>query len=89
LSPKASYSFLAQGRLRAEFEWARVSSQSKNAAISWEMAQGNKVGDNYRWSLGVDYRVNQYVSATASYSLRSQPGRPTRHLGRAEMRAFF
>jgi len=89
LLPKASYSFLAQGRLRTEFEWARVSSQPKNAAISWEMAQGNKAGDNYRWSLGVDYRVNQYISATVSYSLRSQPERPTRHLGRAEMSAFF
>ena len=53
------------------------------------MSQGNSVGENYRWSLSADYRVNQYVSATVSYSVRSQPGRPTRHLGRAEMSAFF
>lgn len=89
LEPKTSYSFLVHGRLRTEFEWAHVSAEPEGTAISWEMAQGNRVGDNYRWSLSVDYRVNQYVSSTVSYSLRSQPGRPTRHLGRAEMRAFF
>jgi hypothetical protein len=89
LEPKISYSFLVHGRLRTEFEWAHVSAEPEGMAISWEMAQGNRVGDNYRWSLSVDYRVNQYVSSTVSYSLRSQPGRPTRHLGRAEMRAFF
>lgn len=89
VSPKVSYSFLVQGRLRAEFGWAHVSVEPKGTAISWEMAQGNRVGDNYRWSMGADYRVNQYVSATLSYSLRSQPGRPTRHLGKAEMRAYF
>jgi hypothetical protein len=89
LEPKIAYSFLSQGRLRSDFEWAYVSAEPKGAALSWEMAQGNREGDNYRWSLGVDYRVNRYVSATLSYSLRSQPGRPTRHLGKAEMRAFF
>ncbi len=88
-APKVAYSFLRQGRLRSEFGWAHVSAEPDGAAISWEMAQGNTIGDNYRWSLGIDYRVNQYVSATLSYSVRSQPGRPTRHLGKAEMRAFF
>jgi hypothetical protein len=89
LAPKVAYSFLRQGRLRSEFGWAHVSAEPSGTAISWEMAQGNNVGDNYRWSLGVDYRINQYVTTTLSYSLRSQPERPTRHLGKAEMRAFF
>jgi hypothetical protein len=89
LSPGASYSFLSQGRLRTEFTWAHVTSDPEGSAISWEMAQGNRVGNNYHWSLTADYQINQYVSATLSYTLRAQPGRDTRHTGRAEMRAFF
>ncbi|MCK4596384.1 hypothetical protein KAU04_00035, partial [bacterium] len=73
----------------SDFGWAYVTAEPEGTAISWEMAQGNSVGSNYRYSLSVDYRLNQYISATTSYSLRSQPGRPTRHTGRAEMRAFF
>ena len=89
LTPGASYSFLSQGRLRTEFTWAHVTADPEGSTISWEMAQGNRVGDNYRWSLTADYQINQYVSATLSYTLRSQPDRDTRHTGRAEMRAFF
>ena len=89
LSPRVSYSFLVKGKLRSDFGWAYVTAEPEGTAISWEMAQGNSVGSNYRYSLSVDYRLNQYISATTSYSLRSQPGRPTRHTGRAEMRAFF
>ena len=89
LTPGASYSFLSQGRLRTEFTWATVTADPEGSSISWDMAQGNRVGNNYRWSLTADYQINQYVSATLTYSLRSQPGRETRHTGRAEMRAFF
>jgi len=89
LTPSAAYSFLSQGRLRTEFTWATVTADPEGSSISWEMARGNRVGDNYHWSLTADYQINQYVSATVTYSLRSQPDRPTRHTGRAEMRAFF
>jgi len=89
LTPGASYSFLSQGRVRTELTWATVTSDPEGASISWEMAQGNRVGDNYRWNLTADYQINQYVSATVTYTLRAQPDRDTRHTGRAEMRAFF
>jgi hypothetical protein len=89
LTPGASYSFFSQGRLRTEFTWAHVTAQPEGSGISWEMAKGNRVGDNYHWSLAADYQINQYVSATLTYTLRAQPDRPTRHTGRAEMRAFF
>jgi hypothetical protein len=53
------------------------------------LAQGNRLGQNWSWRFGLDYRFGRYVTAQVMYDGRKRPDRETIHLGRMEMRAAF
>ncbi len=90
LKPRAVYSLSNKGRLQAEIDWTRVTVAPKTRLIPFELTDGRRAGISFRWNVGLEYRVSQYVRATFSYFGRSDPDRPkTQHVAKLEMRAFF
>ncbi len=89
LSPKVTYSLLGKGKLRSEFSWYRVGISPQDQVLPWEMAEGKREGDNFTWSLGFDFKLNQTLSASFAYSGLKEPIRGTRHNGKFEIKAYF
>ena len=89
-SPRVSYSLSNKGRIRFEFDWPKVMLSPKDRLIPFELTDGNRAGDTYRWNLGADYRVSGNVQMSMNYLGRNEPDRPkTQHIAKIEMRAFF
>ena len=88
-SPKLSFSFLGQGKIRSEFSWCKVSFSPEDMMLPWEMAEGKKTGDNFTWGIGFDFKLNQALSATFNYSGLKESLRGTRHNGKFEIKAYF
>lgn len=88
LQPEVIRRLAGRGRLRARMDWTHVSAMD-DLPIFLGMANGNRVGQNWVWRLGVDYRFGRYVTALMSYDGRKRPALPVLHLGRMEMKAVF
>ena len=88
LSPEVTKALPGRGRIRSGVGWTFVSA-SDRPPLFLGMADGNQVGHNLLWHVGVDFRLAQYVTAFLMYDGRKRPERPVRHLGRMEMRATF
>ncbi|MFT5365262.1 MAG: hypothetical protein ACI8V2_000199 [Candidatus Latescibacterota bacterium] len=88
LQPEVIRRLAGRGRLRARVDWTQVDAGS-DVPIFLGMANGNRVGQNWVWRLGLDYRFGRYVTALVSYDGRKRPTLPVIHLGRMEMRAVF
>ena len=90
LSPNSTYSFRGKGKIRAEFEWARVNISPDNRIVPYELVGINRSGTTMRWLIGFNYNLSKYLRMTLSYNGRVEPDRPdTVHIGRAEVRAYF
>ena len=88
--PSFSYAFRGRGRLRGELEFSNVSTEPENRIIPYEMANGRRIGENFRWQLGLDYRLSSKLMILVSYLGRKDPTREeVQHLGKAEVKAFF
>ena len=88
LNPEVIMALPGRGRIRSGVGWTFVSA-SDRPPLFLGMAQGNQVGHNLLWQVGVDFRLAQYVTTFLMYDGRKRPERPVRHLGRMEMRATF
>ena len=88
LQPEIVRQMMGRGRMRARVDWTRVLA-TDDLPLFLGMANGNRVGQNWVWRLGVDYRFGKYVTALVSYDGRKRPTLPVIHLGRMEMRAVF
>jgi hypothetical protein len=88
---RAVYSFRGKGRLSAELERTEVQLKIADGQLpSYELTNGNAVGQNYVWRLNFDYRVNNFVTATISYDGRTNTSiGNVINTGKAEVRAFF
>jgi len=90
VKPNFSYAFRGRGRLRGDVEFSNVTASPKDRIIPYEMANGRRVGENFRWQLGLDYRLSSKLMILFSYIGRQEPGRnEVLHLGKAEVKAFF
>lgn len=89
LKPRTTYSFRGKGRFSSEVEWAQVQATPAERILPFEIANGNRPGRTLRWNLAFEYRVSTNINISASYLGRHEPQRPTLHLGKVEMRAFF
>ncbi len=88
--PNFSYAFRGRGRLRGELEFANVTVSPINQIIPYEMANGRRAGENFRWQIGLDYRLSSKLMILFSYLGRKDPIRnEILHLGKAEVKAFF
>jgi len=88
LQPEVIRRLSGRGRLRGRVDWTHVTATDE-VPLFLGMANGNRVGQNWVWRLGVDYRFGRYVTALVSYDGRKRPTLPVVHLGRMEMRAVF
>jgi len=84
-----NYFLKKRGMVRLQVGWARVKVTPGNTPITFEMADGFKEGDNFKWSVGVDYRIGSNLNAMLTYEGKNESFRETRHIGRAEVRAWF
>ncbi len=90
IKPNFNYAIRGRGRLRGELEYADVSASPENRIIPYEMANGRRVGKNFRWQIGLDYRLSAKLMIIISYLGRREPGRDEiQHLGKAELKAYF
>ncbi|KAA3658601.1 MAG: hypothetical protein DWQ10_10885, partial [Calditrichaeota bacterium] len=90
LKPRTTYSFRGRGRLRAEFEYTKVTANDETRIIPYELAQGNRLGRSLRWNLTFDYRMSKNLNSSVSYQGRDEPQREsTIHVAKVEMRAYF
>ena len=89
LELRNNYFLKGRGMIRLLAGWANVSVNPEGAPITFEMANGFKEGNNYKWSVGFDYRLGSNLNASLTYDGRNESGRRTRHIGRAEVRAWF
>ncbi len=91
LKPRAVYSLSGKGVLRSEIEYTSVTADAApGQPIPFELAQGNRAGDTFRWNFSFNYRLSQNLNASITYQGRNEPDRPrTIHIAKAEVRAFF
>ena len=89
LKPELVYALKSQGRIRLQGDWSRVTTSPKDARLVYQMVDGHRAGDSFRWDVHFDHRLGRYVTALVSYTGRKEPGRQVTHSGRAEMRAYF
>jgi hypothetical protein len=83
------YAFPGSGQLRTEFSREEIGLSRSLAVIPYELTGGRVEGKTWIWRLGFEYRLTQFVQASASYDGRSEGGGSPVHTARAEVRAFF
>lgn len=88
IGPEIRRAFRGRGRLTSRFDWTRVAANDA-LPLFLGLADGHRRGQNYRWRLGLDYRLGQYVDAYVTYDGTIRPERPALHVGRMELRATF
>ncbi|MBN2417386.1 hypothetical protein JXO52_16230 [bacterium] len=85
-----SYEILEKGRLRADYELGKITSEETKSGLPYEMFRGDQPGTTQRWNIYLSYRINTHVMATLSYRGRNEPWRnAVFHAGQVEVRAFF
>ncbi|KAA3610988.1 MAG: hypothetical protein DWQ05_21090 [Calditrichaeota bacterium] len=90
VKPRTSYSFRGRGRFRADVEYTKVSANDESRIIPYELAQGYRLGDSFRWNLTFEYRMANNLNTSVSYQGRDEPQREeTIHVAKVEMRAYF
>ncbi|MCS7212369.1 MAG: hypothetical protein NZ844_12170 [Chloroherpetonaceae bacterium] len=87
---RAIYSLRGKGRISAQLERteATLSGISPFEAV-FELTNGNPFGTTLLWRIDVDYRVSNFITASAGYDGRALPTGRIIHTGRAEVRAVF
>ncbi|HTR99650.1 MAG TPA: hypothetical protein VML00_07860 [Bacteroidota bacterium] len=88
-SVRLVYAFQGAGQARVEGSREEERLGGTPASFPYELTGGRVAGKTWTWRLGFDYRVTQFVQASATYDGRTEGGAPPVHTARAEVRAFF
>ena len=83
------YAFQGAGQARVEASREEVRLGRTLDSYPYELTGGRVAGKTWIWRFGFDYRVTQFVQASATYDGRTEGGAPPVHTARAEVRAFF
>jgi outer membrane receptor protein involved in Fe transport len=83
------YAFQGAGQARVEGSREEERLGRTLDSYPYELTGGRVAGKTWTWRLGFDYRVTQFVQASATYDGRTEGGAPPVHTARAEVRAFF
>ncbi|MBN1447089.1 MAG: hypothetical protein JXA28_04100, partial [Bacteroidetes bacterium] len=89
LTLRSVASFEGPGRLRVEIERNDVTFTTEVDRFPFELTDGRAEGRSWVWRVNFDYRMTSFMQATLSYLGRSEGDRPTIHIARAEVKAFF
>ena len=84
-----NYFLKGRGMVRISTSWAHVGVTPKSAPITFEMANGLKEGNSYKWSISFDYKIGSNLNAMLTYEGKNESFRDARHVGKAEVRAWF
>ena len=84
-----NYFLKGRGMVRILTSWAHVGVTPNGAPIKFEMANGLKEGDSYKWSISFDYKIGSNLNTMLTYEGKNESFRETRHVGKAEVRAWF
>jgi hypothetical protein len=83
------YAFQGAGQARVEASREEERLGRTLDSYPYELTGGRVAGKTWIWRFGFDYRVTQFVQASATYDGRTEGGAPPVHTARAEVRAFF
>ncbi len=83
------YAFQGAGQARVEASREEEILSRTIASYPYELTGGRVAGKTWVWRFGFDYRVTQFVQASATYDGRTEGGAPPVHTAKAEVRAFF
>lgn len=87
---RAIYSLRGKGRINAQLERTEAVLSGINPFEAvFELTNGNPFGTTLIWRLDVDYRISNFITASAGYDGRALPIGRVIHTGRAEVRAVF
>lgn len=87
---RAIYSFRGKGRINAQLERTEAALSGINPTdAAFELSNGNPFGTTLIWRLDADYRLSNFITASAGYDGRALPIGRVIHTGRAEVRAVF
>jgi hypothetical protein len=90
LKPGMRLSFRQKGRLQCGLEWTRVTVKPANRILPYEMAEGRRLGTNFRWNFSLDYRLSSQMTFLFTYLGRRDPIlKKIQHIGRMELKAYF
>ena len=89
LKPSLERGFFKTGRITGDVQWFHVRSRQGDY-LPFDFAEGNQPGNNYVWSLNVNYRTTQNFNTSFKY-LGNRKTRHDRtfHTMRAEMQILF
>jgi hypothetical protein len=82
-------SLVERGQIRTDFSREEVVPSDPRATYPFEMTGGRAPGRSWLWDGALDYRLTNFLQASASYNGRSEAGASVVHTARAEVRAFF
>ena len=83
------YAFQGAGQARFQASREEERLDGTPESFPYELTGGRVAGKTWTWTFGFDYRVTQFVQASATYDGRTEGGAPPVHTARAEVRAFF
>ncbi len=83
------YAFQGAGQARVEASREEERVGQTLDTYPYELTGGRLAGKTWIWRFGFDYRVTQFVQASATYDGRTEGGGAPVHTARAEVRAFF
>lgn len=89
LSPELLWSLFSYGRLEAQFKWTHLSSSPEEKSLPYQVSEGKRKGENYEWRFLFDYKWNQYLTSSITYSGEKEPEIRTKHTGKMEVKAYF
>jgi len=88
-SVRLVYAFQGAGQARVEGSREEERVGRTLDSYPYELTGGRVAGKTWIWRVGFDYRVTQFIQASATYDGRTEGGSPPVHTARAEVRAFF
>ena len=88
-SVRIVYAFQGFGQVRVDLSREEIILSSEEQTFPYELTGGRVAGKTWLWHATLDYRVTQFIQASAGYDGRSEGGRTPVHTARAEVRAFF
>ncbi|MDR0206002.1 MAG: hypothetical protein LBI45_01925 [Bacteroidales bacterium] len=93
VATEVSYRLPKRGNFTAKVQYKYISFIFDNShiesAVSYEMLEGLKKGNNLLWNLGFQTNITEFLQIDLRYEGRACEGAPTVHTGLLQLKAFF
>ncbi len=86
---RITYAIAERAQAKAELTREEVVVGSSLSLLPFELTGGKVPGQSWRWQIGLEYRISQFVQASLNYDGRNEGRQETIHTARASVRAFF